>query len=48
MCTSGHHLGDRDTLALATRDTSHELVTNEGVGGVFHVEHLEKSGPDLF
>jgi hypothetical protein len=39
---SAPHLGDRDTLPLSARDTAHEGVADDGVGGVLDVEHGEE------
>ena len=44
---SNHHFSDRDTLALTTRDTADERVSNDRVFRVFNVEHAEQHIDDL-
>jgi hypothetical protein len=41
------HLGDRDSLSLSSRNTSHEGVTDVGVGRVLDVEHGEQEVENL-
>lgn len=37
-----HHLGDRDPLPLASRNSSSEGISDDGVLGVLDVEHLKE------
>ncbi|KAI6775895.1 hypothetical protein HG530_002653 [Fusarium avenaceum] len=41
-----HALCDTDSLALSSRNTADEVITNDGVAGMFDVEHLEKHTND--
>lgn len=38
--TGGHHLGNRHPLALTTRNTPHEFVSDVGILGVRDVQHF--------
>lgn len=52
MCPSSHHLGDTDSLALSTTDTTNECITYKCIFGVTYVEHFQESlaqlGVELF
>lgn len=42
-----HHLGDRDSLALSTRDTSNFGITDEGILRVRNVQHAQEQVSDF-
>ena len=44
---SAKHFGNRDTLAFTTRHTTHEGVTDDGVGSVLDVEHRQEQVVDI-